>query len=137
MGFERPKFKQNAKGKFAVHVSGDTHCGPDHSSPKIFDYEVEIEYTHDKRLDNQGFLLDNLTFHDYFMGLGHVDISCEKLVQQCWIYFAERAPLAHNVRVCVWAIENKACVTFEGSPVFQGEVARDLNTEVPNGQTTA
>jgi hypothetical protein len=126
MSFERPVFIQNAKGQFAVNVSGDTHCGPDHTSPKIFDYEVSIKYTHDKELDTNGFLLDNLSFHNYFMGLGNVDISCEKLVQKCWLYFADHAPLAHNVKVCVWAIAGKACVSFEGSPVFRDEVAREF-----------
>lgn len=126
MSFERPKFVQSAKGQFAVQVSGSAHCGPDPSSPKIFDYEVRIEYNHDKELDTNGFLLDNTSFQHYFMSLGIIDISCEKLVQKCWLYFAEHAPLAHDVKVCVWAIAGKACITFEGSPVFRDLIAREL-----------
>lgn len=58
-------FKQFATNPFTVEVEGPYHCGPDHTSPKTFTYQVEIEYPSDA-LDDKGFLLDNTAFGDYF-----------------------------------------------------------------------
>ena len=75
-------YTQHAKGSFSVQVSGPYHCGPNHDTPKKFDFEVLIEWP-SKSPDYRGFLLDNTVFQDYFDTLGEVKNSCEVLAKDC------------------------------------------------------
>ncbi len=94
-------FKQQADGQFSVEVKGDFHCGPDHSSPKIFNWEVEICWA-DSALDQRGFLLDNMEFRKYFNTLGVTEDSCELLVlKAAKHYWTEVRDRAQNVSVSV------------------------------------
>lgn len=72
-------FTQSASGEFSIEVSGLYHCGPNHDSPKMFHYDVQLSWP-DDALDDKGFLLDNTAFQAYFDHLGHTDLSCERLV---------------------------------------------------------
>lgn len=84
-------FRQIAQGKFNVDVSGCYHCGPNHDSPKRFRYEVILEYPSSDVLDSRGFLLDNLTFHSHFDGIGILTDSCELLAKRSAEMFLQYA----------------------------------------------
>ena len=74
-------FEQRDSGFFMVEVEGANHCGPNHRSPKRFRYDIQIVYKHDS-LDDNGFLLDNLTFKQYFRSIGRTALSCELLARK-------------------------------------------------------
>lgn len=94
-------FKQFAEGTFSVEVKGDFHCGPDHDSPKVFNWEVEICWS-DAALDPRGFLLDNMAFRNYFRTLGVTEDSCELMVlKAAKHYWAEVRDRAQTVSVSI------------------------------------
>jgi hypothetical protein len=105
-------FQQVATGSFSVEVSGCCHCGPDDSSPKKFDFRVEIEF-HGSPLDVHGFLLDNLSFMSYFNSIGTLDYSCELLAMTAakafWRMAGRRCRI---VRVSIWGIPGAAMVKY-------------------------
>ena len=78
-------FLQHAHGEFsATLVPGTAHCGLSYGAGiGNFKYTVEIEYISDEALDHNGFLLDNLTFQDYFQHLEPINVSCEILARRC------------------------------------------------------
>ncbi len=103
-------FVQRAQGNFSINVSGDFHCGPDHTSPKTFPYSVEIHYPA-SALDENGFLLDNQSFQQYFDGLGHTDLSCERLTMKAATdLHAATNGRCHSTRVNIWAIPGHAAI---------------------------
>lgn len=115
-------FIQFAEGQFTTPVSGPNHCGPDRSSPKTFAFEVQIEYRN-PTLTEQGFLIDNLAFDQYFDGIGTVTESCEELARKAAIDFLRMAiGLCPDceVRVSIWGIPGKAMVQYLAKPVFGG-----------------
>lgn len=84
-----------------MEVKGDFHCGMDQTSPKIFNWEVEICWS-DSALDERGFLLDNMDFRKYFNTLGVTADSCELLVlKAAKHYWAEVSARAQKVTVSV------------------------------------
>lgn len=106
-----PTFRQEASGSFSVEVGGCYHCGPNHDSPKTFDYRVYVEYGNNA-LDDKGFLNDNLAFDAYFSSLQRVTDSCELMAQKAacffWLQLVGRCKL---IEVTVWGLKQKA-VTF-------------------------
>ncbi len=83
-------FEQIAKGRFTVPVSGCFHCGPNHDSPKTFNYHVVLQYPSTVQ-DQKGFLLDNTTFHDWFRKIEILEVSCETLACQAACAFWDMA----------------------------------------------
>lgn len=109
-------FRQLANGRFEIEVEGENHCGPDHSSPKRFDYEVEIWWA-PGALDDKGFLLDNQSFERYFMQLGRTSRSCELLAQQACEHFRRlTGGKAVSIRVAIWGIPGAAKVEYQDAP---------------------
>lgn len=103
---------QVAQGSFSIEVIGDRHCGPNHDSPKVFAYEVEVSYP-DEALDGNGFLLDNLHFENYFKGLGETELSCELLARMAAREIhAATEERAISTQVGIWAIPGKAKVVY-------------------------
>lgn len=103
-------FTQHATDCFTVEVTGPYHCGPDDTSPRQFKFEVTIEYP-DDALDEKGFLLDNLTFKQYFNSLGVTDLSCELLCRKATNdLHAMTNGRAYETQVAIWAIPNEAKV---------------------------
>lgn len=112
-------FRQQATGHFTANVSGPTHCGPDATSPKTYPYEVEIYYTAEAQLDQNGFLLDNLTFDVYFNSIENVDVSCELLAKQAAEYLHSLANAicpSCVVRVRIWGIPERVYVEYIHPP---------------------
>lgn len=104
-------FEQFARGTVSLNVKGPYHCGPDNTSPKIFNIEVRIEWPKGC-LDSNGFLLDNLFFDEYFKGHNETELSCELLADKCaWDLAALTQWRALNVCVTVWAITDRVCIT--------------------------
>ena len=91
-------FKQLADGKFSVHVEGPFHCGPDHTSPKTFEWNVEVCWP-DDALDPKGFLFDNEYFKQYFDGLQVLTDSCELFVLKAAKHIKAQAKTATSVSV--------------------------------------
>jgi hypothetical protein len=109
---ERPMYRQFGYGEFDVYVVGENHCGPNHESPKSFNYEVEVRYPLDA-LDERGFLLDNLSFQEYFEALHQTSYSCELLATHAACTFWDMAEgRCEQVRVCIWGIREVAKVEF-------------------------
>jgi hypothetical protein len=105
-------FQQHAKGSFAVDVQGQFHCGPNHDSPKRFDFEVTIHYPANA-LDSQGFLLDNTAFKGYFESLGRTELSCELLAKTACEYFDSLAgDRAQSIDVAIWGIPDHARISY-------------------------
>ena len=105
-------YVQRAHGDFTIAVSGPFHCGPDHTSPKQFTYEVELHYPADA-LDSNGFLLDNLTFKQYFHDLGCTSLSCEKLARKAAEDLHRMADgRSLKTSVGIWAIPNHAKIEY-------------------------
>lgn len=110
-------FRQQALGNFSIDVIGEFHCGPDNTSPKIFNYEVELRYpTGRAALDEHGFLLDNTFFRLYFSSLKETSLSCELLVIHCAheIHTMTQGR-ADYCRVRLWAIAHEVFVEYECS----------------------
>ena len=107
-----PNFRQVANGSFSADVEGCFHCGPNHDSPKAFDYEVEVHYP-SEALDERGFLMDNLAFSEYFTQLQKVEHSCELLAKTAAEFFWNIAKgRCKEIRVAVWGIRGAARVEF-------------------------
>lgn len=109
-------FHQYTRGAFTIAVTGAYHCGPNHDSPKDFEYEVTTHYGNDA-LDHDGFLQDNLLFiascKEYFNGLGETELSCELLARQTAIDLCSRSPdLCKGVKVAIWPISNMVKVEY-------------------------
>src|SRR5579863_1463401 len=103
-------FNQFAQGKFTIDVTGPYHCGPDHTTPKTFDFEVALRY-HEDALDERGFLIDNTHFRQYFNALGTTDLSCERLVRKAsQDFYGLVQDRCLEIRVAIWAIPNGARV---------------------------
>lgn len=112
----RPIFLQYAQGRFITEVTGPFHCGPNHDSPKVFEYEVTLHYPPDA-LDDEGFLQDNLTFIEtvahYFDRIHTTDLSCERLAQRAARELCEVSPITCcGVKAAIWPIENKVKVEY-------------------------
>src|SRR4051812_42915223 len=104
-------FKQYAKGSFTCGISGLYHCGPDDTSPKRFDYEVELRYPA-TALDERGFLLDNLDFRHYFESLGASSVSCELLAKQaCEYFYREAGGRAVAIEVSIWGLPGEVRIS--------------------------
>jgi len=119
-----PTFRQEASGTFSAAVGGCYHCGPNHESPKNFDYRVYVEYG-DKALDSKGFLSDNLAFDEYFGSLPLVTDSCELMAQKAACFFwRQLMGRCKLVEVTIWGLKQKA-VTFvlDCDPEVLGEAA--------------
>jgi hypothetical protein len=74
-------FRQTASGSFDFpSVPGTPHCGPDSTPIQHVDYHVTIQYGANP-LDENGFLLDNTWFSEYFAQWANrpVSISCENM----------------------------------------------------------
>lgn len=93
-------FAQEANGQFLVEVGGDFHCGPDHESPKLLTWDVEITWP-DVALDGRGFLLDNMGFRAYFNAIHYTTESCELLVLKAAKHFRALADKAIKVEVSI------------------------------------
>jgi len=104
-------YVQEAQGEFTIEVSGPYHCGPDHTTPKRFPYKVTIHY-HDGALDENGFLLDNTSFREYFNTLGCTSLSCERLCDKAAndLHNATNGR-AQRTAVQIWAIPGHAAIT--------------------------
>jgi hypothetical protein len=108
-----PAFRQMANGSFSVEVDGCYHCGPNHDSPKAFDYEVEVHYHGLQSLDARGFLMDNLAFRMYFEGLQKLTDSCELMAQKAAEFFWKQLNgRCKEIRVKVWGIKGQAMVEY-------------------------
>lgn len=106
-----PTFKQEASGTFSAEVGGCYHCGPNHDSPKTFDYRVYVEYG-GKALDAFGFLNDNLAFDAYFESLNRVTDSCELIAQKAACFFwRQLLGRCKLIEVTIWGLKQKG-VTF-------------------------
>ena len=104
-------FEQYATGVMRVEVEGDFHCGPDKTSPRDFTWEVQVVY-HDGALDEHGFLLDNLSFEEYFDSIKRTDKSCEALIEMaCRDFWEHCTGRALELRTTIWAIPGKVKVT--------------------------
>lgn len=74
-------FKMRRVGQFLAKWTTDhTKCGPKTAQP-IYTYEVNIEC--DPVLDSNGFIIDNLTIHEYFVKtygtIPRPAVSCERM----------------------------------------------------------
>lgn len=106
-------FRQKGRGTAELDVAGFYHCGPDHTSPKKFDYEVEVHYRR-RGLDDRGFLMDNLSFQVYFQSLERLTDSCELMSMRAAEYFwLEARGRCVWVRVAVWGIKDRAVIEYE------------------------
>lgn len=104
-------FEQFAQDTLKIEVEGPYHCGPDHTSPKHFKYEVTIEYP-DSALDANGFVLDNLTFRQFFDRCQRTSLSCELFTTDCAKKLMElTGGKANVVKVRLWAIQDHVCIT--------------------------
>lgn len=77
-------FTQKANGQFCVPVvPGTPHCGINDESLCSCAYRIALEYD-DSALDENGFLLDNTAFREYFAKLASnpVTVSCENLARK-------------------------------------------------------
>lgn len=111
-----PAFQQYVRGSFVIEVFGPYHCGPNHISPKHFEYEVTLHYPNDA-LDKDGFLQDNLDFVQYvdvfFTGLSRTELSCELLARKCAMDLCGLSPSAcKGVMAAIWPISNKVKVEY-------------------------
>ncbi len=111
-----PYFLQYAQGAFNIEVTGPYHCGPNHDSPKRFQYEVTLHYP-DSALDSTGFLQDNLGFLEYvktyFASLQSTHLSCELLCRASAKDLCELSPdTCEGVKVAIWPIENTVKVEY-------------------------
>lgn len=111
-----PTFQQYVRGLFTIAVTGPYHCGPDHTSPKEFGYEVTLHYPNDA-LDAEGFLQDNLEFirytDEYFVNLGTTDLSCELLARKCALDLCGLSlACCKAVKASIWPISNKVKVEY-------------------------
>lgn len=118
-------FIQRAEGDFTVMLAPHTpHCGPDQADfpiPGHFRYEVDVEYD-PKALDENGFLLDNLEFKNYFNSLalyGPISMSCEKLCESAEEAFCQRLgdrrKHCHGIKVRLWAMPGVS-IEYDGTP---------------------
>lgn len=106
------EFRQFGQGSFTAGIEGCYHCGPDHTSPKKFDYKVEIVYDGEP-LDARGFLMDNLSFKEYFDGIGVITESCELLARRAAIALWRKGGGKCKVlKVSIWGIPDVAMVEF-------------------------
>ena len=69
----------NRSGEFAIHVSGDSHCGV--KKDLTVRYSVRAECL--PSLDKRGFLFDQLTVDNFFKSIGETILSCEELSMYC------------------------------------------------------
>ncbi len=111
-----PMFQQYVRGTFTIAVTGQYHCGPDHTSPKDFGYEVTLHYPNGA-LDKDGFLQDNLEYiryvEVYFNGLRETELSCELLARKCAIDLCGMSPACcKGVMAAIWPISNKVKVEY-------------------------
>lgn len=111
-----PMFQQFARGEFDIEVTGPFHCGPNHESPKRFQYEVTLHYPANA-LDESGFLQDNRTYiavcRAYFKGLTQTSLSCELLCRKCSMDLCELSPeTCQGVKVAIWPIDNMVKVEY-------------------------
>jgi hypothetical protein len=67
------------EGEFKVEVLGDTHCGI--QNPLTIKYHVRVECS--VRLDDRGFLFDQLTVDQFFKKHKSTKLSCEKFAMSC------------------------------------------------------
>lgn len=111
-------YKQLAKGSFTAPVSGPFHCGPNHDSPKQFDYEIEVDW-HNKKPDYRGFFADNTDFQTYMDNIGMIDVSCELLAQRVGEYVHAKIAGGRpkEVIVRIWAIPQAAMVEYRHTAV--------------------
>lgn len=93
-------FSQRAVGTFEPAVAGEFHCGPDHTSPKLFNWEVRLQWP-DAALDPNGFLLDNMSFREYFNAIEVLTDSCELVTIKAAKHFTALAPAAGKVTVTI------------------------------------
>lgn len=110
-------YMQHARGSFALDVSGPWHCGPNHDTPKEFEYEVLVDWRR-KKPDHRGFLTDNTTFQEYFDGIRASEKSCESLArdaaEELW-KICDKRPRCVVVRI--WAIKNAAMIEYRHKPL--------------------
>jgi hypothetical protein len=111
-----PVFLQYAQGRFITEVTGEFHCGRNHDSPKIFEYEVTLHYPADA-LDAEGFLQDNLTYLEtvehYFNSIHSTELSCEQLSRKAAKDLCEISPeTCCGVKCGIWPIENKVKIEY-------------------------
>lgn len=66
-------------GSFSFETSGPACCGTE--SPLTLEYLVEVECG--IKLDDRGFLFDQLPIHEYFRNIRHATESCELLALRC------------------------------------------------------
>jgi hypothetical protein len=73
-------FTQNFHGVMKCYLKpGTPHCGPvvaDHPIRQEFHVAVNVHYPSHVQLDENGFLLDNTYFRDYFDSFCMCQISC-------------------------------------------------------------
>jgi hypothetical protein len=105
-------YTQFAQGSFSTDVHGPFHCGPNHETPKRFDFEVTVTYPADA-LDESGFLLDNQAFKSYFESIGNTNLSCELLAKAACEHFAELAGDRFKViETGIWGIPDHAKIAY-------------------------
>lgn len=106
-------FRQIGVGEFSAEVTGCCHCGPNHETPKNFHYQVEIHY-HDHCLDNDGMLLDNSYFRDWFNGLQVIEHSCEHIARRASQHFISTADGCLFVETRIRAFQDGPHAAFIG-----------------------
>jgi hypothetical protein len=104
------KLRQHSSGTFSVPIIPTTkHCGIDDSTG-VFRYQVDIVYRSESALDQDRFLLDNLTFRRYFCSLPPVDCSCEELTLRAREHFrnalSDRLQHVEAISVRVYPFED-------------------------------
>lgn len=112
------RYKQSAEGHFSCEVVvGTPHCGIDEHRGE-FKYIVEIGYSDRRALDDNGFLLDNTTFRDYFKNLDRLVRSCELVAEEACEHFMEllgpRAQYVTSLSVRIFPFDG---VSVEASTV--------------------
>lgn len=91
----------NRKGSFDLYVYGPNHCGVGTGTIAV-QYHARIVC--DAKVDNRGFLFDQVMVASFFNGIKQSSLSCEKLVMHCAAGLAKRI-VEENPSVVVRSIE--------------------------------
>lgn len=119
-------FTQIASGSFEFRtVQGTPHCGVvQDGKPLTLNYLVTVDYP-ETALDENGFLLDNTWFRDYFANYvgTRISISCERLA----VVIAQHICEAIGDREC-----NRVHVSLTVPKLATVQYVRDGNADIAN-----
>lgn len=112
--------KVSRKGEFNVFCTGDNHCGIQ-KGYVTFPYECWVTVSNDA-LDEQGFVIDNAIFEEFFQNIGTTRLSCEQLCLEGGRFLFSKMKESGRehkiVEICVriWGIPDLAAAEFLYTP---------------------